>query len=80
VRDADYYNVQVYRGKRKVLSAWPKGTRLQLRESWRFRGKSYRLTPGRYDWYAWPGFGERRDHRYGRMLIHKRFTIPKPAT
>ncbi|HYZ29754.1 MAG TPA: hypothetical protein VE570_11895 [Thermoleophilaceae bacterium] len=80
VRHADYYNIQVYRGRRKVLSAWPKGTRLHLRQSWRFRGKVYRLTPGRYDWYAWPGYGDRRAHRYGRMIVHKSFTIPKPAS
>jgi hypothetical protein len=75
MRAADYYNVQVFRGRRKILSAWPKGPKLQLHQSWRFRGKRFRLTPGRYHWYAWPGFGSRRAHRYGRMITHKRFTI-----
>jgi hypothetical protein len=80
VSRADYYNVQVYRGQRKILSAWPQGTRMHLRESWRFRGKLYRLTPGRYQWYAWPGFGARRAHRYGSMIAKKTFTIAKPAS
>jgi hypothetical protein len=79
VRHADYYNVQVFRGRRKILSAWPAGTHLQLRERWTFRGKRFRLTTGRYHWYAWPGFGSRRAHRYGRMICHRRFTVPKPA-
>jgi hypothetical protein len=79
VPGARYYNVQVYRGPRKILSAWPVGTDLKLRASWTFKGRHYRLTPGRYDWYAWPGFGSRSEHRYGRMITHKRFTIPKPA-
>ena len=75
VAHADYYNVQVFRGGRKILSAWPNGTRLQLRPDWRFRGKRFRLTPGRYHWYAWPGFGNRRAHRYGRMICHRSFRI-----
>jgi hypothetical protein len=78
VRHADYYNVQLYRGRRKILSAWPRGTHLQLHAKWRFRGRTYRLRPGRYHWYAWPGFGNRRRHQYGRMICHKRFTMPKP--
>jgi hypothetical protein len=75
VRHADYYNVQVYRGRRKILSAWPANAHLQMRPSWRFRGKRFRLSPGSYHWYAWPGFGNRRAHRYGRVITHKRFTM-----
>jgi hypothetical protein len=76
VRNADYYNVQVYRGRRKILSAWPKHTRLQMRESWHYRGRTFRLMPGDYQWYVWPGFGSRREHRYGRLIAHRRFTVP----
>jgi hypothetical protein len=79
VAHADYYNVQVYRGHRKVLSAWPAGTHLQLRPTWRFRGKRFLLTPGRYHWYAWPGYGRRRAHQYGRMITHKQFTVKRPG-
>jgi hypothetical protein len=76
VRHADYYNVQVYRAGRKILSAWPAGTHLQLRPSWRFRGRRFHLAPGRhYHWYAWPGFGSRRMHRFGRLIAHKGFTV-----
>jgi hypothetical protein len=79
VRDADYYNVQVFRAGRKILSAWPKGAHMRLHQRWTFKGRTYRLTPGRYTWYAWPGFGSRRAHVYGRMILRKRFTIPALA-
>ncbi len=59
VRHANYYNVQLYRGKTKVLSIWPKGRRLQLKATWRFAGHRYTLKPGRYRWFVWPGFGPR---------------------
>ena len=78
VRGADYYNVQLYKSGRKVLSAWPRGTHLQLRRRWTFRGRRHVLTAGHYDWYAWPGFGSRSQHRYGRLIVHRSFTVTAP--
>ena len=75
-RGASYYNVQVFRGHRKVLSAWPAGPRFKLATHWRFRGRAQRLVMGRtYRWYAWAGFGPRSARRYGRLLAHGRFTV-----
>jgi hypothetical protein len=34
-----------------------------------------RLTPGRYHWYVWPGFGKRSDRRYGRLLVSRQLTF-----
>jgi hypothetical protein len=34
-----------------------------------------RLTPGRYDWYVWPGFGRRAAERYGHLIVHRKFTF-----
>lgn len=69
VRGATYYNVQLYRdGKSKVLSAWPAKAELQLRHSWRYHGRRYRLKPGRYRWLVWPGYGKRRSAHYGHMI------------
>ena len=65
---AAYYNVQLFRGRTKILSAWPTRPRLLLRESWRYGGKQRRLAPGVYRWYVWPGFGARRAARYGQAL------------
>jgi hypothetical protein len=78
VKGADYYNVQLYRAGRKVLSAWPHGTHLQLKRRWTYKGRRHTLSAGRYDWYAWPGFGRRSHHRYGRLIVHKHFTVNAP--
>jgi hypothetical protein len=75
VARATYYNVQLWRNGRKVLSAWPARTQLRVPAAWRFGGRSYRLTPARYRWYVWPGFGARSAARYGRLLGQATFVI-----
>jgi hypothetical protein len=74
-RGARYYNVQLFRGRAKLLSAWPTRTELRLRRSWTYRGRHHRLTRGRYRWYVWPGLGSRADHRYGALIGHSNFSI-----
>jgi hypothetical protein len=74
VRGASYYNVQLYRGG-KLLSLWPRHTTLQLKRAWRFEGRPYRLTPGTYIWYVWPGFGSRAAARYGALIGRGRFIV-----
>jgi len=88
VRRATYYNVQLYRmtGRgsasrvqiartSKVLSRWPRRTRLRLTTSWRYGGKRRHLSPGRYRWYVWPGYGRRSANRYGRRLGKSDFIV-----
>lgn len=75
VKGASYYNVQLFKGKKKVLSAWPHGSHLQLKAKWRYRGHRLRLKPGTYRWYVWPGFGARASQQYGRMLGKSSFRI-----
>jgi hypothetical protein len=75
VTSARYYNVQLFRGKRKILSAWPAGHRLRLHRSWNFRGRHYRLKPGQYRWFVWPGFGARAARHYGPLLAQSSFTM-----
>jgi len=67
VKGASYYNVQLIRGKR-ILSAWPTHARFKLPRSWVYQGHRYRLRPGVYRWYVWPGLGARAQGHYGRML------------
>jgi hypothetical protein len=74
-RRARYYNVQLFRGHTKLLSAWPPRTELQLRRSWTYRGRRHRLTRGHYRWYVWPGLGSRADHRFGSVIGHSSFSI-----
>lgn len=72
-----YYNLQLFRNGRKVLSAWPTVTSYTLKPSWRYHGRTYKLAAGRYRWYVWPGYGPRPAHRYGRLLTKGVVTVPK---
>ena len=75
VRGAAFYNVQLFRGSRKVLSAWPKGAHLTLARSWRYRGRREQLTPGRYRWYVWPAFRGKRGVHFGRLIGRSTFVV-----
>jgi hypothetical protein len=76
VKGARYYNVQLLRG-RKVLSAWPARPGFQLRRTWMYNGRRYRLQPGVYRWYVWPGIGRVSAGRYGRLLGSSTFVVTK---
>jgi hypothetical protein len=75
---AKYYNLQLFRNGRKILSAWPKTNQYTLKATWRYRGHTYKLTSGRYRWYVWPGYGPRTRHRYGRLHAKGALTYPAP--
>ncbi|HET7555949.1 MAG TPA: hypothetical protein VFJ75_09890, partial [Gaiellaceae bacterium] len=76
VRGARYYNVQLYRGSKRVYAAWPTTNQLGLPEAWRWSGKKHRLGPGRYRWYVWAGFGARSFARY-RAVGSAQFVVPR---
>jgi hypothetical protein len=69
VRGARYYNLQLWRRGRKILSVWP----ARPKGRWKVGGGSWRLEPGRYRWFVWPGFGPRSKADYGRRLGPGRF-------
>ena len=84
VNGATYYNVQLWKqparggsasaatpGK-KVYSAWPAKNTLKLKKSWKFGGKRYKLVPGIYRWYVWPGMGPRARNTYGDLIGQQR--------
>jgi hypothetical protein len=75
VKRATYYNVQLYRGREKILSRWPRAEEFQLSETWRFGGERQRLKPGPYTWFVFPAFGERSDRRFGKLLGKSSFRI-----
>jgi hypothetical protein len=75
VRGAAFYNVQLYRGAKKVLTAWPPSNRLRLLGRWTFRGRPERLAPGTYHWFVWPGRGLRSAPRYGPLLGRSSFVV-----
>jgi hypothetical protein len=76
VRKASYYNIQLYRKGKKILSAWPTKPHYQLRRVWRYNGKRHRLVKGTYWWYLWAGYGHRSQHRYGKLLGKRSFIVP----
>ena len=75
VGGASFYNVQLYRGARKLLSAWPTANRFRLHTRWAYHGKTRRLSPGVYTWYVWPGFGAKAKARYGKLIGASTFTV-----
>jgi hypothetical protein len=79
VTRAGYYNVQLFRGKRKILSAWPTRARLRLQARWKFAGRVRRLTPGAYRWYVWPGYGVPSARNYGQLLGQSSFVVTRSA-
>ena len=79
VRGASYYNVQLFRGSKRIYAAWPMGHQAGLPASWRWSGHLFRLTPGHYRWYVWAGFGSRRLAQY-RIVGSARFVIPRWST
>jgi hypothetical protein len=77
VSRATYYNVVLVRARRRVFSAWPVRPRLQLPRRWVYRGQHYRLRPGVYRWYVWPGFGSLSAGRYGGLLGGSTFVVDR---
>lgn len=75
VRNAAYYNMQVWRDGRKLLSVWPAGSQYRLRSSWTFLGRRHMLTGGRVTVYVWAGFGAKAAARYGPLYGQTRFTV-----
>ena len=77
---AVYYNVQLYRGRApvtraKIFSAWPLRPQVALTQTWKFGGKTQRLTPGVYIWFAWPGIGPKIANRYGPLIGQSSFVV-----
>jgi hypothetical protein len=76
VSRASYYHVQLFRNGRRILAAWPLGTKLALHTTWKWNGRRYRLSPGRYGWYAWAGFGRRAAAHY-KLLGRATFIVTR---
>ena len=75
VKRARFYNVQLYRKGRKLLSIWPARTSLKLHKRWTYQGRSFRMTRGAYTWIVWPAYGTRKQPRYGSMVGRSTFKI-----
>jgi hypothetical protein len=72
---ASYYNVQLFRNGKKIVSAWPTKPHYQLHNRWRYGGQRHRLVHGTYKWLLWAGYGHRSEHRYGKLLGRRTFVV-----
>jgi hypothetical protein len=79
VRRAAFYNVQLFRNGKKILSAWPAQPRLRLRKTWLWNGRRQRLVPATYRWFVWPAYKRRGKVRYGKPLGHSDFVVTRPS-
>jgi hypothetical protein len=76
VFNARRYNVQLWHDGRKLLSRWPRRSRLDLDRRWRYAGESRILRRGEeYTWYVWP----RLRGGYGPLLGRSTFTFRRRA-
>jgi hypothetical protein len=75
VKRARFYNVQLYRKGRKLLSLWPTKTSLKLHRSWKYQGRKFQMVRGSYTWIVWPAYGNRKSPRYGSMVGQSTFKI-----
>jgi hypothetical protein len=72
---ASYYNLQVYRARRKVLTVWIRPRQYRLKRQWTSLGRRERLVPGFYTWFVFPGTGNPAVGNYGPLMGQSSFTI-----
>lgn len=68
VAEARFYNLQLWRGKVKLLTTWVRTSKLKLPQRWTMKGARHSLANGPYTLYVWPAFGTQRDPKYGKLL------------
>ena len=75
VKRARFYNVQLWRGRVKVMTTWPTATSLTLPRTWKLSGKGHRLANGRYRLFIWPAFGTTKKPGYGKLIGQVSFVV-----
>jgi hypothetical protein len=73
---AAFYDVVLIRGKSRVLDLWPRKAQLSLATL------SRRVPTGTYNWFVYPGFGQRHSRTsgntfYGKLAAQGVLTIPQ---
>jgi hypothetical protein len=78
VKKARFYNLQLFRGQKKVLSSWPANPSVSLSGQWNWEGGKRKLLPGVYRWFVWPGFGKRKNSNFGKLVGSGTVVVKKP--
>jgi hypothetical protein len=74
-KSARFYNVQLWRGREKLLTTWVRAPKLALKQRWTTQGKRQTLVNGPYRVYVWPAFGTTKNPRYGKLLGQVSFVV-----
>ena len=77
VKGARFYNVQLWRGKAKLLTTWPSGPLLRLHDTWRFSGVRQQLRNGKYELFVWPAYGTLAKPQYGKLVGRVDFVVKR---
>jgi hypothetical protein len=77
---ASYYDFILWHDGRRVLDEWPQGPRAIVPVAWSFRGAAYKLVPGRYVWFAYPGFGAKAARHYGALAGSGVLVVPSSGS
>ncbi len=77
VAEARFYNVQLWRGKAKLLTTWPSGPLLRLHDTWRFSGVRQQLRNGKYELFVWPAYGTLAKPQYGKLVGRVDFVVKR---
>jgi hypothetical protein len=67
VASATYYDVVLWRDGRRILDLWPTSPRVALPTTHVDHVPQVRLSPGRYLWFVYPGFGPKSARQYGAL-------------
>jgi hypothetical protein len=68
VAGATYYNLVLWRDGKRVLDLWPTSPRVAVPTASVNHGSQARLSPGRYLWFVYPGFGAKPARNYGALV------------
>lgn len=77
VRGADAYEVQFFRGSRRVVLTRTTTPKLLLRGRSRGPGGRPALAPGVYRWYVWPLFRTSSTTRRGEAIVQAKLVVPR---
>ena len=72
---ARFYNVQLVRDRRTILSDWSQTPRYQLRATWTFKQQTQSLVPGRYSWYVWAAKRRQSGGVRGQRIGQRHFEV-----
>jgi len=67
VAGAAYYNLVFWHNGKRVLDLWPTSPHVAVPTTSVKHASQARLSPGRYLWFAYPGFGSKQARRYGAL-------------